>query len=373
MRQLVFIFVFFPYLAFAQNWEYDLSNGKRLYEGANYKDAVPYFQRAAKLGSGEAMSLLGFMYYEGEGVAKNKQIALNMFTKSAESEYVDGQYFLGYYYYTERLFDKAHYWYEKAAENGSAPACIAMAHIYNEGPKKDPAKALAYMIKAVEWGNRDMHEIIGNWYYSGIGVDEPDFDKAFVWYNKAINASKISPRALMRVAEMYNKGLMSNQMIEHRQSKKFNKQFTDKGEIGTRCITDALIILDELVNTGVKEAEPLYTELKVEYDERVRLDNVIVAPLYTMGSYYNPPKPAYASAGQGEVIVQCYVSETGVASGFRFERRVLQYFDDAAMNMVRNMTFTPATKGGKPVKSVVFIGVRWHPNSDRMVSFDIYN
>ncbi len=371
MKQLLLILFLFPCLVFAQNWDYDLSRGKRLYDGKNYKDALPYFQSAAKLGSGEAMSILGFMYYNGQGVTKNKQIALNMYTKSAESGYAEGQYNLGYYYYTERLFSKAFFWYEKAADNGSALACMAMAKTHSEGIKKDLPKALTYMIKAAECGNQNVYEIIGNWYYNGVGVEESDFDNAFMWYNKAINIQKISHKSLMNVVEMYNRGLISNDAIVHCQSKKFNQQFTDKGEIGNRCITDALIILDVLVNNGSEEAKPLYAELQAEYEELVRLDNIIIGPGYRMGSYYTPPKPAYASAGKGETIVQCYISETGVASGFRFEKRVLQNFDDAAMNMVRNMTFTPATKGGKPIKCVVFVTVSWYP-TNYSISYDIY-
>ena len=67
------------------------------------------------------------MYLKGEGTEKNSEKAIEWFEKAAEQNMTDSQYLLGLFYESgegtvKPDFEKAKYWYTKAAENGDEDA-----------------------------------------------------------------------------------------------------------------------------------------------------------------------------------------------------------------------------------------------------------
>ena len=56
-----------------------------LYKKNDYGKAAELFRQAADLGSAEAMSDMGLLYYLGQGVPQVKQYAIEWWTKAAEA------------------------------------------------------------------------------------------------------------------------------------------------------------------------------------------------------------------------------------------------------------------------------------------------
>ena len=77
------------------------------------------------------------MYFEGRGVDKNYQKALEYLNKSADQGNVDAQVNLGDIYYklneVDQDYEKALQWYKKAADQGDAEAQFNLDMIYSNG------------------------------------------------------------------------------------------------------------------------------------------------------------------------------------------------------------------------------------------------
>jgi len=125
--------------------------------------AATYWKRAAELGVSEATGHLALLYFAGEGVEKNPQKALELLTKTAESDgfniitwYNMGCLYLGVF---EAFgietgipvdYEKALQWLTKAAEYGFLPAYHQMGVMYRQGlgVEKDDRKALYNFLMA---------------------------------------------------------------------------------------------------------------------------------------------------------------------------------------------------------------------------------
>ncbi|GBB99377.1 hypothetical protein RclHR1_03500002 [Rhizophagus clarus] len=94
---------------------------------------------------------------------------------------------------TEKNFEKAFYWYQKAAENDVKEAMFNLAINYKngEGTEKNLEKAFYWYQKAAE---NDVKEAMFNLainYKNGEGT-EKNLEKAFYWYQKAAEGNEIS-------------------------------------------------------------------------------------------------------------------------------------------------------------------------------------
>jgi TPR repeat protein len=87
-------------------------------------------RQAAEKGNPRAQAILGAMYYDGEGVARDYRQALNWYRKAAEQGFAEAQYNLGFMYYmgkgVERDRVEARRWFHSAAEQGDAKALDAL-------------------------------------------------------------------------------------------------------------------------------------------------------------------------------------------------------------------------------------------------------
>ncbi|CAB4430201.1 unnamed protein product [Rhizophagus irregularis] len=64
-------------------------------------------------------------YYNGKGTEKNFEKAFYWYQKAAEKGQIDAMYNLvAYYRNEEKNFEKAFYWCQKAAENGHIDAIL---------------------------------------------------------------------------------------------------------------------------------------------------------------------------------------------------------------------------------------------------------
>ena len=102
----------------------DFARGKQAYDSANYKLALTELNAEVKRGSLPAMHLLGMMYAEGKGLARDDKRALALFEKAAAGDHAGAQGMVAMFHAqgraTERNDAKSVEWARKAAENGDA-------------------------------------------------------------------------------------------------------------------------------------------------------------------------------------------------------------------------------------------------------------
>ena len=114
------------------------------------------------------------------------------------------------YYYGKngvpKDYEKALFWYEKAANKGNAKAQCMLGNIYElgYGVKKNDAKAVEWYNKAAEQGNVYAQCRLGYMYEMGLGVLK-DYYKALELYQKAAKSG--DARAQCRLGNMYEMGL----------------------------------------------------------------------------------------------------------------------------------------------------------------------
>lgn len=77
----------------------------------------------------------------------------------------------------------------------------------------------------------------------------------------------------------------------------------------------------------------------------------------------NPRKPAIATAGYGEVIVEFTVTESGEIANPKLKGRVSVSMDEEALRLVNMMPkWNPGVINGKPTQMNVQVGLRFFPN-----------
>lgn len=78
-----------------------------------------------------------------------------------------------------------------------------------------------------------------------------------------------------------------------------------------------------------------------------------------------PQKPAIASAGQGEVIIEFTVTETGEIENVKLKARVLVSADEEALRLVNMMPkWNPGLVDGQPATMKVQVGLRFFPKKE---------
>lgn len=79
----------------------------------------------------------------------------------------------------------------------------------------------------------------------------------------------------------------------------------------------------------------------------------------------NPRKPAIATAGYGEVIVEFIVTTDGSIVDAKWKGRVLESLDKEALRLVNMMPkWNPGIVNGRPVRMKVQVGLRFYPEQE---------
>ena len=167
-------------LSEAQNAYADkLSNAER------YKEAVQWYERAAKQGYAPAQAHLVENYIYGVGVETDYNIARQWCDKAAEQYYPVAQYFMAKYFVKNQVDRYA--WYRKAAEQGYARAQNMMARYLEEGwggITKNQAEAVEWYRKAAEQGYDPAQYNLAICLATGEGCAKNQVE-AVEWYRKA--------------------------------------------------------------------------------------------------------------------------------------------------------------------------------------------
>lgn len=112
---------------------------------------------------------------------------------------------LGYYFYEQKDYSKARYFYKQSGKLGNSEAFIRLGKIFyfGNGVEQSYEKAKKYYEKSSEKNNPIGLVLLGNLYKNGLGVDK-DYKKAIELYEKS--AKLDFPEAFTALALMYLHG-----------------------------------------------------------------------------------------------------------------------------------------------------------------------
>ena len=176
---------------------------------ATENDEITALIRAAQQGNAESQYDLGYHYYFGRHIAKDKEKAVEYFHKAAAQGHLEAQYKLGHMYNiglcVKQNKEKALEWFCKAAENGSSAAQYALGKMYIKGDvvEKNKEKAFQWFCKAAEKDHAEAQLKLAWAYSTGAGV-EVDKEKAFEWCQKAAEQGEID--AMKSLCGLYKDG-----------------------------------------------------------------------------------------------------------------------------------------------------------------------
>ena len=108
-----------------------LNQCKLTYKEKNYQEAFDLCKKSADKNNAEAQVLLGLMYYNGEGVERDRFESYRLYKKAAEQGYAEAQYRLGKIIYEDNQYE-GFKWYKKAAEQGNVEAQYELSELYAE-------------------------------------------------------------------------------------------------------------------------------------------------------------------------------------------------------------------------------------------------
>jgi len=186
-------------------------------------------EKAAQEGDTDAMVILGEMYAEGKGVARDSRIAAD--------------------------------WYLKAAEKENTTAMLKLGPVYIEGRGvgQDAKVGIAWYLKAADKGNTDAMIKLGEMYVKGgpVGSEiEKDIEKVVEWYGKAANNG--SKEAINRLAKMV---LRTARDAAYERLEEEERIWED--------VTEVLIKVIEATRDAVEEAVSKIGEVALESTEKV--------------------------------------------------------------------------------------------------------
>jgi hypothetical protein len=211
------------------------SNGMDAYDRKDYATALEQFKlNWSKLGWPESGLMLGVMYLQGQGTARDPKQAAEWFDKVAynritnddkviwdpknpefKSAMVEASLSLANLYMqgkgVKQDIRQSYKLYERAAELGYVPAMATLARMNYSGigVSKDPKKALKLYEEVAAYGYAPAQYTLAQLYQSGAAGDK-DLKKAFEWYQQAAfnpNSQVRKPWAEYELARMYDEGL----------------------------------------------------------------------------------------------------------------------------------------------------------------------
>jgi len=178
------------------------------------KEAVFVFQTGAEHGNAGSMTILGLIYANGFGVAKDYGKARDWFEKAAAKHNADAMYNLGRLYElgqgVTKDYGKARDWFEKAANRGDAVAMtnLGILYVLGSGVPRDYGKAREWFEKAAATDDAAPTVSLGRLYNLGrrVAKDYVRDVRARDWFEKAavqggVNAKMALERLPIREAE----------------------------------------------------------------------------------------------------------------------------------------------------------------------------
>jgi TPR repeat protein len=184
-------------------------------------DATAALRARAAKGDTAAQVVLGNMYCDGKGVAKDSDESDKWYRMAAEGGDVLSQWWMGMRAGTRVVLRDGHYvgqqdwaeaakWFRMAAEQGHAMSQCLLGDIYADGDgiRQDYAESLKWYRMAADQGDLKAQIGVAEAYEKGLGVPR-NCTEAARWYRMAAKQepSQASAAAQRRLGQMYRDGL----------------------------------------------------------------------------------------------------------------------------------------------------------------------
>ena len=347
-------------------------------------------------------------YYEAGVDFANKEMfaeAVKMYTESAQLGYMAAQYELGCYYYNgwgvEKDLQKAVEWWTKAATNTNdekiekffddnitmeinissnaqalAKYYLSNAYAYGEGVTQNEHTAVEWLKSAALDGYSDAQFYLGNRYYNGAGVSKNIF-AAFHWWEKAAEQGHTDAKwnlgsyyyngwggfvDLSKAGDLYCEAAQADYPSKDEAKKEAQKYFdefmeyeTDFGilhkaaELGNAEAQDIyagyMSILDEDIRTAIlwwtQAAKQGNAEAKADLLEflQKQIDANNATAQLILGKYYSKngdldrgAKLIYMAANNGSAEAQFTIATSLYNSSYRttLMEHIIEYYTKAA-------------------------------------------
>jgi len=210
------------------------TKARNMLREGNYGDAFKLLQQLAVKGKPRAMSALGMMYANGQGVARDFKIAHKWFKRAADIGLQEAQIFIGKMYENgdgvEIDLEEARYWFELAAspcdvfsesgsfnhEDGSPIAKCHLGNMYalGVGVEKDQIRGIKLYEEAANAGEEMGQFSLGYSYDNGLGV-EKDAAKAARWYKLAALQGHLVAQNNLGVLYWEGSGVPQDRVLAH--------------------------------------------------------------------------------------------------------------------------------------------------------------
>ena len=164
----------------------DMSAALMHYDEGNFGKVLLIIEPLAEKGNPEAQSLLGWMYFKGQGVAKSNKKAIQWYVLSAEKGNSGAEFNLGFMYHqghgVPQDYSEAVRWYIKAQAKDNVFAHYNLGLLVEEGKgiKEDPKLAFRLYLFGAKRGHRQSMGKVGHYFSQGEGVDL-NYKLAYQW------------------------------------------------------------------------------------------------------------------------------------------------------------------------------------------------
>jgi uncharacterized protein len=168
----------------------DFEAGQKAAEIGDYETAVREWLPLVEQRHAGALMGIGYMYWIGGGVSKDRREAINWFRRAAELGHAPGQHSLGLAYLTgediPQDYKKAEMWLRSAAEQGEARSQYSLGYMLRAGSGvlQDYKEAVKWFRRAAEQGDTLAQTSLGAMHFDGNGVQQ-DYVQAHMWSNIA--------------------------------------------------------------------------------------------------------------------------------------------------------------------------------------------
>ena len=156
----------------------------------SYAEAAGWWRRAAEQGEATAQGRLGLLYTKGQGVGQDYAEAAKLYRKAAEQGHGGAQSNLGLLYAmgqgVAQDYAEAARWYQEAANQGDVQAQNGLGLLYEHGHgvPQNEVEAAGWYRKAADTGDRGAQNNLGILHAKGKGVPQDDA-QAFMWLSLA--------------------------------------------------------------------------------------------------------------------------------------------------------------------------------------------
>ncbi len=206
----LFFCIAFPRIGFSQVIDELTETGKSVIKSLNITPGmVPLIQEKAAKGDAKSQYVLAWLYFTGQPVEKNNQLAVQWMTKAANQDFKFAQTQLGLMYLVAKdipeNYSLAREWLVKGATHGDNDAFNALGIIYVEGlgVKANGEEAVKYFRKAADGGFAMAQYNLGYQYYTGKLVTQ-DYKEAAQLFQQAAKQDHV--RAAYSLGVMYRDG-----------------------------------------------------------------------------------------------------------------------------------------------------------------------